>query len=36
MSIGDAYNSISLSIAAAGTTDAGLMYGASFSFATSR
>ena len=35
MSIGDAYNSISLSIAAAGTTDAGLMYGASFSFATS-
>ena len=33
MSIGDAYNSISLSIAAAGTTDAGLKYGASFSFA---
>ena len=35
MSIGDAYNSISLSIAAAGTTDAGMKYGASFSFATS-
>ena len=35
MSIGDAYNSISLSIAAAGTTDAGMKYGASFSMATS-
>ncbi len=35
MSIGDAYNSVSLSLAVAGTTDAGLKYGASFGLATS-
>ena len=30
LGIGDAYNSISLSLAAAGTTDAGMKYGGSF------
>ena len=34
LSIGDAYNSISLSLSAAGTTDAGLRYGGSFALAT--
>ena len=34
MTIGDAYNSISLSLAAAGTTDGGLKYGGSFTLAT--
>ena len=34
LAVGDAYNSVSLSIAAAGTTDAGMKFGGSFSFAT--
>ena len=34
LGIGEAYNSISLSIAAAGTTDAGMKYGGSFTLGT--
>ncbi|MAV46750.1 MAG: hypothetical protein CBC49_008310 [Alphaproteobacteria bacterium TMED89] len=34
LSVGDAYNSISLSLAAAGTTDGGMKYGGSFTLAT--
>jgi len=34
LAIGDAYNSISLSLAAAGTTDGGMKYGGSFTLST--
>ena len=34
LTVGDAYNSISLSLAAAGTTDGGMKYGGSFTLAT--
>ena len=34
LSVGDAYNSVSLSLAAAGTTDGGMKYGGSFTLAT--
>jgi len=34
LAVGDAYNSVSLSLAAAGTTDGGLKYGGSFTLAT--
>ena len=34
LGIGEAYNTISLSLAAAGTTDAGMRYGGSFTLAT--
>ena len=34
LGIGEAYNTISLSLAAAGTTDAGMKYGGSFTLAT--
>ena len=34
LQLGDAYNNISLSIGAAGTTDGGMKYGASFTLAT--
>ena len=34
LAVGDAYSSVSLSFAAAGTTDAGMKFGGSFTFAT--